>query len=421
MLEALRSKNILLGVTGGIAAYKSVDLVRRLRKAGCSVRVMMTENAKAFVTALTFQAASGHPVHDDLFDPAAEAAMGHIELARWADAILIAPATANTIAKLATGKADDLLSTTCLATHASIAIAPAMNQAMWTNPSTQLHLKALSQRHIHIFGPDVGSQACGETGPGRMLEPQDLIVQLANLFSYEILAGKRVMITAGPTREYIDPVRYLTNASSGRMGYALAIAAAEAGAAVTLISGPVSLEKPAHMDVIDVVTAQEMYDAVMAHLLECDIFIGVAAVSDFRPSEQSSQKIPKNNAPAVLNLTPNPDIIASVAASTFRPFVVGFAAETDQMKDKACAKLLNKQLDMIVANEVGTKKGFEQNDNAAIVFMDERQKDFPHQPKQKLARELITLIAEEVSSHGRKNHDTRHTLAQVAEDASCPS
>ena len=396
MKHSLINKRILLGVTGGIAAYKSADLVRRLREIGACVRVVMTPHAKEFITPLTMQAVSGYPVHDELFDLKAEAAMGHIELARWADVILVAPASADFMARLVNGEANDLLTTLCLAAKSPIAIAPAMNQAMWKNTLTQENVQAIVKKGIYIFGPGEGAQACGDVGYGRMLEPVELVDQLAGLFQTGHLAGRRVLITAGPTREAIDPVRYMTNASSGKMGYALAEAAAEAGARVTLVTGPVSLTPPERVECVAVTTAQQMHDAVMERAGKSDIFIGVAAVADYRSATIASQKIAKTADTLTLTLTRNPDIIADVAALSKRPFVIGFAAETEELLSRAKAKLHNKKLDMIIANEVGEQAGFEQEDNAVIVLTQDAQQELERMPKQKLARELITLIAKEV-------------------------
>lgn len=392
MKQLLKNKQIVLGVTGGIAAYKSADLVRRLREMGAEVRVVMTEGAKQFITPLTMQAVSGNSVHDDLFDLKAEAAMGHIELARWADVILVAPATAEFMSCLAHGEAKDLLSTLCLATKAPIAIAPAMNQGMWKNTTTQENLQALSKNGIHVFGPGEDDQACGDVGLGRMLEPLDIVAEVSKLFDTGVLAGKHIVITAGPTHEAIDPVRYISNASSGKMGYALAKAAREAGANVTLISGPVNLTKPTHIKCIDVVSAKDMLDAVMAQINDCDIFIGVAAVADYRCQTIATQKMAKTKADTLtLVLEKTPDILATVAQLPVRPFVVGFAAETEDVVAKAKAKLINKKLDMIVANEVAESIG--QDENVVTVLWQEQQTAFPKMSKNKLARELINVIA----------------------------
>lgn len=394
MAQFLANKNILLGVTGSIAAYKSPEIVRRLRDLGAEVRVVMTENARKFITPLTLQAVSGHPVHDELFDLEAEAAMGHIELARFADAILIAPATADVIARLATGAASDLLTTLCLATKAPIAIAPAMNQGMWNHTLTQENIQRLAEKNMVILGTGEGSQACGDVGFGRMLEPGEIVDKLSALFATGVLSGLKVLVTAGPTHEAIDPVRYLTNGSSGKMGYALAQAAREAGAAVTLISGPVHLEKPKGMEVISVKTAQEMYEAVMKLAADCDILLGVAAVSDYRPENISQQKIHKDEEIKSLSLTKNPDIIASVAELSPRPFIAGFAAETENLLSQAKQKRERKNMDMIIANRVGEGLGMFADENEVIVIGREIT-EIPLMSKQKLARELIQLIARE--------------------------
>jgi phosphopantothenoylcysteine decarboxylase/phosphopantothenate--cysteine ligase len=387
---SLSNKKIIVGVTGGIAAYKSADLVRRLREAGAQVRVVMTENAKQFITPLTLQAVSGHPVHDDLFDLQAEAAMGHIELGRWADVILIAPASANCIARLLQGEANDLLMTLCLVTKAPIALAPAMNQNMWKNTVTQENVQALQEKGIHILGPGDGSQACGDIGPGRMLEPIELVDKVAALFQTGCLNKKKVIITAGPTREAIDPVRFVTNASSGKMGYALAEAAVEAGAHVILISGPVALATPAHVVTVAVTTAQEMFDAVMSRIAECDIFFSVAAVVDYRSKIIATQKIPKTTNAITLELEPNPDIVSSVAKMAKKPLIIGFSAETENVVMNAKKKLVNKKLDMIVANDVAVGMGGD--DNAVTVLWDEQQLELPKMSKQQLARALIKLV-----------------------------
>ena len=396
MKHFLANKQIILGVTGGIAAYKSADLVRRLREVGADVRVVMTEHAKEFITPLTMQAVSGNPVHDELFDLKAEAAMGHIELARWADAIVVAPATADFMARLLSGEANDLLTTLCLAAKAPVILAPAMNQAMWKNTRTQENAQALQSKGIHLFGPAEGSQACGDVGPGRMLEPLEIVDRLGEIFSSGILAGKHVVITAGPTREAIDPVRYISNASSGKMGYALAEAAIEAGARVTLISGPVNLTKLSRVKTMDVISAQEMFDAVMKEMKDCDLFLGVAAVADYRSKTISAQKIPKTADALTLELERNPDIIASVATISPRPFVVGFAAQTEDVIKKARAKLEGKKLDMIIANQVGAGMGIGMDENSVTVLWKDKQQEFASMPKTKLARELIKLIAEKI-------------------------
>lgn len=392
-MGTLANKRILVGVTGGIAAYKSADAVRRLREAGAEARVIMTQGAGSFITPLTLQAVSSHPVYQQLLDTGAEAGMGHIELARWADAVLVAPASANFIARLAQGRADDLLTAVCLATEAPVAVAPAMNQQMWSNPATQTNIAALKKNGVRIFGPAEGSQACGEVGPGRMLEPVDLASQLAELFASGELDGLKVIITAGPTWEALDPVRGLTNRSSGKMGYAVAEAAVEAGARVTLISGPTSLTDPQRLRVIRVVSAREMYEAVHAHIAEADIFIGVAAVADYRPRTVSGQKLKKTEEMPTLELVRNPDILASVAALKPAPFTVGFAAETENLEQHARAKLENKKIDLVAANRVGTNLGFEADENSLLLIERDRMTELPAQSKSQLARALLHHIA----------------------------
>jgi len=389
----LKNKQIVLGVTGGIAAYKSADLTRRLREAGANVRVVMTQSAKEFITPLTMQAVSGNAVHDDLFDLKAEAAMGHIELARWADVIVIAPASADCIARIAHGEANDLLTTICLASKAPIVFAPAMNQAMWKHTATQENLQALQQKGFHIVGPAEGSQACGDVGPGRMLEPLEIIEHVAALFKKDLLAGKHILITAGPTREYVDPVRYFSNASSGKMGYALAEAARDAGASVTLISGPVALAKPDRVTSIDVVSAKDMYDAVMQEIAACDVFMSAAAVSDYTCDNVATHKIKKTDDILNLQLRRTSDIVASVAALAKRPFIIGFAAETENLSEFAKTKLQQKKTNMIFANLVGRDQGIGTDDNTITVFSDDEEKTFGPLSKARLARELILYIA----------------------------
>ena len=391
---SLKNKNIVLGVTGGIAAYKAAELTRLLIKEGSKVRVVMTEAAQAFITPLTLQALSGEAVRSELFDPAHEAAMGHIELARWADLVLVAPATANLLAKLAHGRADDLLSTLCLATEAPIAVAPAMNQQMWQSDATKDNMKRLQARNVVILGPDSGDQACGETGPGRMLEPAAIVARIKNEFAPKQLENKRILITAGPTREPIDPVRYLSNRSSGKMGFAMAIAALQAGAEVTLIAGPVSLEINKAVNRINVETAATMHTKVIENIDSCDIFIATAAVSDYRPEFMEAQKIKKDADQLTLSLTKNPDILADVAGRSSKPFCVGFAAETQNLEHYARQKLISKNLDMIVANPVDNGRGFDQEDNTLHVFWKDGDKAFATAPKTELARQLIHLIAE---------------------------
>lgn len=394
MTQFLSNKRILLGVTGSIAAYKSPDIVRRLREAGAEVRVAMTENAKRFITPLTMQAVSGNPVHEDLFDLQAEAAMGHIELARWADAVLIAPATADFMARLVGGKADDLLTTLCLATQAPIVIAPAMNQGMWKHIQTQENKRLLEQKQVRILGPAEGSQACGDIGFGRLLEPAEILEKLSALFATGAMAGLKVLITAGPTHEAIDPVRFITNGSSGKMGYALAEAAREAGANVTLISGPVSIQKPHQVDYIAVNSAQEMHAAVMRNVVDYDIFLAVAAVGDYRCKIIADQKIHKQQVSVTLELERNPDIVCSVGELASTPFIVGFAAETENVLEQAQAKRERKKMDMIVANQVGRGVGMGADENTVTIF-GKNTTHLPLMPKQKLARELITIIATE--------------------------
>lgn len=390
----LANKHILLGVTGSIAAYKAAELVRRLREGGAEVRVVLSAGGAEFVTPLTFQALSGNPVHSELLDTEAEAAMGHIALARWADAVVIAPASANVIARLAQGRADDLLAAVCLATEVPVAVAPAMNQQMWANAATQDNLQRLRARRIHQFGPAEGGQACGETGLGRMLEADDIARHTAGLFDTGALAGLQVLLTAGPTQEAIDPVRYLSNRSSGRMGYAVAQAAAEAGARVTLVSGPTALATPPRVERIDVRSAKEMHTAVLARTTDADIFIATAAVADYRPVAPVQQKIKKTADNLSLELVRNPDILADVAALTDGPLTVGFAAETENLLEYARDKLARKGLDMIAANRVGNGLGFEAEENALSVIDAEGVTELAQAPKTQLARRLIARIAE---------------------------
>ncbi|HET7756363.1 MAG TPA: bifunctional phosphopantothenoylcysteine decarboxylase/phosphopantothenate--cysteine ligase CoaBC [Steroidobacteraceae bacterium] len=395
----MHGKHIVLGVTGGIAAYKSADLVRRLRERGAEVQVVMTAGARQFVTPLTFQAVSGRPVRSDLWDPAAEAAMGHIELARWADAVLVAPASADFLARLAAGRADDLLATLCLATTAPIAVAPAMNHQMWANAATRANVAALAARGVQLLGPAVGDQACGETGEGRMLEPLELAEQAAALLGAAgELTGRRVLITAGPTRERIDPVRFISNRSSGRMGFAVAQAAREAGAAVVLVAGPVSLATPAGVKRIDVESAADMLQTVLRELPGTDIFISTAAVADYRPARAAAHKIKKSAETLDLAMERTTDVLATVAAHAERPFVVGFAAETEAVEQNARAKLLKKNLDLIAANEVGHDKAFECEDNQLFVLTRNARHDLGRAGKLTLARGLIALVAREFAA-----------------------
>ena len=391
----MQGKRILLGVTGGIAAYKSPDLVRRLRERGAEVQVVMTASAREFVTATTFQAVSGRPVRTDLWDAAAEAAMGHIELARWAEVVLIAPATADFLARLAAGQADDLLTTLCLATEAPVTVAPAMNHIMWANAATRANVGTLQQRGIHIFGPGSGDQACGEVGEGRMLEPLELVDRIAGLPNGTgPLLGRRVLISAGPTRERIDPVRFISNRSSGKMGFAVAQAAREAGAEVVLVSGPVSLPTPPGVRRIDVESAADMLAAVLKEVEGTDIFISTAAVADYRPARPADQKIKKTSDTLDLCMERTSDVLATVAARPDRPFVVGFAAETESVEQNARLKLLKKNLDMIAANEVGHDKAFDCEDNQLIVLWRNKRHELGKASKLALARELVALIAE---------------------------
>ena len=388
--------NVVLGITGGIAAYKSPDLVRRLRERGAEVQIVMTASAQAFVTETALQAVSGRPIRSNLWDKDAEAAMSHIELARWADVVLIAPATAEVMARIVSGAAPGLLSTICLATQAPIALAPAMNHVMWSNPATQSNREVLEARGVHILGPDIGSQACGETGPGRMLEPDAIAAAVFSLTGAKgegLLEGKKVVVTAGPTREAIDPVRYITNRSSGKMGYAIASAAAAQGASVVLVSGPVNLAVPPGVEIINVESAQDMYAATHDAIAEADMFIAAAAVADYRPAKPAEQKIKKNDESMSLSLVRCPDILASVAALDAAPFTIGFAAETENVLDYAREKLERKKLDMIVANRVGSDCGFDSDDNAATVLWRGGERDFPTASKNDLARNIIQLAA----------------------------
>ena len=389
-----RPSRILLGVTGGIAAYKSPDLVRRLRERGAEVQVVMTEGARQFVTPLTFQAVSGREVRDSLWDANAEAAMGHIELARWADAVLIAPATAEFIAKLAQGRADDLLTTLCLATASPVSVAPAMNQQMWANEATQANISTLRGRGVVVLGPGSGDQACGETGEGRMLEPAELAAAvLESLSGARPLAGCKVVVTAGPTRERIDPVRFISNRSSGKMGYAVAQAAREAGAEVILVSGPVALPAPAGVTRVNVESARQMLAAVQSALEGADIYIGAAAIADYEPASVSAQKIKKSSDTMTLSLVKAPDILASVAALERRPFVVGFAAETQDVEQNARAKLEGKRLDMIAANRVGDGIAFDQDENSLLLLWQGGREELATCGKLELARKLVARIA----------------------------
>ena len=403
---SLTNKKILLGIGGGIAAYKCAELVRRLKDHGAEVRVVMSHSAKEFITPLTMQAVSGEPVASELLDPAAEAGMNHIELGRWADLFIIAPATANVISRMRSGMADELLTTLALASNAPIAVCPAMNQQMYLNAATQENITVLSQRDIHIWGPASGSQACGEIGPGRMLQPDDIVELAEQFFVAPILAGKKLLLTAGPTREALDPVRYISNHSSGKMGFAIAAAAAAMGAEVTLVSGPVNLATPANVKRIDVESAQQMYDAVMQHVNEQDIFIGCAAVADYRAATAAEQKLKKTSAEQTLQLTlvQNPDILACVAALDVRPYVVGFAAETQNVEQYAKQKLVRKNLDMIAANDVSKQGlGFNSDHNALQVFTKTDCEELPATDKLSLAKKLLELIADKINHHENSN------------------
>lgn len=394
----MAAKRILLGITGGIAAYKSAELVRLLKKEGHQVRVVMTRGAEAFVTPMTFQALSGEPVRTSLLDPEAEQGMGHIELAKWADQVVIAPATADFIARLAQGMADDLLTTLCCATEAPIVVAPAMNQAMWNNHRTQRNIGLLeSDPQVTLWGPDQGSQACGDTGPGRMLEPLDLFERITAV-GRGALSGKRVVITAGPTREPIDPIRYISNHSSGKMGYALAAAARDAGAQVVLVSGPVSIAAPAGVEVRPVNTADDMLAASGQAVDEgCDVFIATAAVADYRPDTCASDKIKKTREDMALALVRNPDTLATIAARADAPFTVGFAAETSDVERYARDKMQRKKLDMIVANDVSVPGlGFNSDSNAVTVFWPAGQQAIGPESKTGIARQLVGLIADQI-------------------------
>jgi phosphopantothenoylcysteine decarboxylase/phosphopantothenate--cysteine ligase len=414
-MSTLSGRRILLGVSGGIAAYKSPDLVRRLRERGAEVQVVMTAGAQRFVTPTTFQAVSGREVRAELWDPAAEASMGHIELARWADYVLIAPATADCLARLAAGRADDLLTTLVLATEAPVGVAPAMNRIMWSKRVTQANVAALRERGVEFFGPGEGEQACGEVGSGRMLEPAQIAAQLAASLGNQprvgaslsgatpvdvsltahrgLLSGRRVLITAGPTRERIDPVRFISNRSSGKMGFAVAEAASAAGADVVLVAGPVSLDTPPGVRRVDVESAADMLVAVERECAGLDVFIGTAAVADYRPVLSASHKIKKTAERIELALERTTDILATVAARPDRPFTVGFAAETHDVESYARGKLLAKRLDLIAANEVGDDKVFDKDDNTLLVLWADGQLQIGPACKTVVAERLVELIA----------------------------
>jgi phosphopantothenoylcysteine decarboxylase/phosphopantothenate--cysteine ligase len=410
-------QKIILGITGGIAAYKTPELVRRLGDRGAEVQVVLTRSAHEFVTETTLQAVSGRAVRQNLWDQQAEAAMGHIELARWADLVLIAPATAEIMSRLAAGSACDLLTTLCLATEAPLVIAPAMNHVMWSNPAVQDNRRVLEARGVRLLGPAEGDQACGESGPGRMLEPHEIVAAVSAPAAVAdsgtaALAGRTVMITAGPTREALDPVRYISNRSSGKMGYALAAAARDAGARVILVSGPVSVQTPDGVERVAVESAKEMFAAVHARIDDVDIFIGAAAVADYYAAEISPDKIKKSDDGMSLRLVKNPDILASVAKLAGRPFVVGFAAETDRLQEYATGKLKAKNLDMIVANLVGQGRGFETDENAVEVYWHDGERAFPETGKAELAVGLVDLIATRYQD--KLNSATRTELPTIA-------
>lgn len=392
----LFNRNVLLGVSGGIAAYKSAELIRQLQERGASVRVIMTRGAQEFITPLTLQALSGNPVHTELLDERAELGMGHIELARWADLLLIAPATADLLARLSIGRADDLLSTVALATAAPLMLAPAMNQQMWRDPATAANIETMTARGARIVGPTAGPQACGDVGPGRMEEPSVIADAAAGLFSTGLLTGRRVVITAGPTREALDPVRYISNNSSGKMGYALAQAAVDAGGITTLISGPVNLTPPDHTRILEVQSAEQMLKECLRLLPECDIFIACAAVADYRPARLEDQKIKKGAEELELQLVRNPDIVAQVAASKCRPYTVGFAAETNDVLAYARDKMQRKNLDMIVANDVSDQTiGFNRDENAVTVLWHDGEQFLELASKNTIARQIVALIAQQ--------------------------
>ncbi len=410
-------KKIILGITGGIAAYKTPELVRRLRDRGAEVQVVMTRSAEEFVTGTTLQAVSGLPVRSNIWDQDAEAAMGHIELARWADLVLIAPATAEIMSRLASGAAPDLLTTLCLATQAPLVIAPAMNHVMWSNPAVQANRQVLEERGVRILGPDSGDQACGETGAGRMVEPDAIAAAVTgptNVSAVQrpLLFGRKIMITAGPTREAIDPVRFISNRSSGKMGYAMARAAAAAGAEVLLISGPVELTTPDNVQHVSVESAKEMFAATHKRIDGIDIFIAAAAVADYSATSTAKKKIKKSEQEMSIALTRTPDILASVAKLETGPFTVGFAAETEKLREYARSKLENKSLDMIIANLVGENRGFDSDDNTVDVFWAAGEQSFPIMAKTELAVALIKLIAERYLE--RSEGGTQSKLPAVA-------
>lgn len=401
-MSNLEGKRLLLGVSGSVAAYKGAILVRLLRQAGAEVQVVLTEGGSRFIGEATLQALSGRPVRSDLWDAAAEAAMGHIELARWADLVLIAPASANLLSALAQGRADDLLTTLCLATRAPVVVAPAMNRAMWEHPATRRNRALLEADGVTFWGPSTGPQACGEEGVGRMEAPEQILERLERHFAPGPLAGLRLLVTAGPTREAVDPVRFIGNRSSGRMGYAVARAARELGAKVTLVSGPVSLPTPEGVERVMVESARQMEGEVLARIEQCDIFVATAAVADYRPREIAPQKIKKGEERMELALVRNPDILAEVASLPDPPFTVGFAAESEALEDHARQKLRNKRLDMIAANLVGPGRGFEEEENSLKILWNGGGVDLPRVRKELLARRLLEIVAERY--HEKQKH-----------------
>ncbi len=408
-MRQLTNKRILLGVTGSVAAYKAGELIRELRRAGAEVRVVLTRSAAEFVTPLTFQALSGHPVNAELLDAETEAGMGHIELARWADCILVAPASADFLARLAQGRADDLLTAVCLARGVPLAVTPAMNQKMWANAATQANLDAMRGRGVLIFGPDSGEQACGETGPGRMLEVPAITEAVSELFTTGSLQGRTVLVTAGPTREVIDPVRFLANHSSGKMGFSIAEAAQEAGARVILVSGPVNLPTPDRVERIDVISAEQMLAEVQERVVSADILVAAAAVADYRPVQVATEKIRKTHDRLQLELVRNPDILREVKRAHPRLFCLGFAAETEDLHAHARAKLIDKGIEMIAANRVGAAAEdaegvFGSDTNALSLLWGEDCVELPLAPKAKLARQLIASLAQRFDDWSKRTN-----------------
>ena len=393
-MSNLSNKNVLLGISGSIAAYKSAELIRRLQDSGATVRVVMTKSATEFITPLTMQALSQNPVHTELLDEVSESAMGHIELARWADFLIVAPASANLIAELTHGRSDNLLTAICLATSSDILLAPAMNQRMWLNPATKENVALLKSRGYYISTPEDGDQACGETGPGRMAEPNQIISLTNTLFQSDLLTGTNILITAGPTREPLDPVRYLTNHSSGKMGFALAEAACSAGAKVTLVTGPVNLQTPRYVVRYDVETAQDMLETCLEHAPSADIFIGCAAVSDYRPKYRNSEKIKKTDEFFKLELIRNPDVVSHVAGKFERMFCLGFAAETHHVLENARQKLLTKKLDLLVANDVSNPEiGFDSDLNEVSLIWHKGEEKLQQATKTVIAKQIINRLA----------------------------